>query len=378
MEMEESMGVAVTSGDRVRDAVALRKSDRVPVGHGVDSFAARYAGITQSDWWYNHGKATEALMKTYKGLGPWDTLLSFAPGHPLSFALTAPMRIKLPGRDLPPDVPMQFDELELMSPEDYDIIITRGYTAFTEIFFPRLGIDSAEAREAQADISRHAKKDLEVWKPTGVHRLIGTKLRLPFDWFAYARSFQGFAMDLHVRPRQVIEALDATLPVMLESTRASLRASGSSGVFVPMARGSATFISPKQFEQFCWPWVKKAVTTIVTDGCVPVLHCDSNWTPRLHYFRELPSRSCILQLDEQTDIFKAKEVLGDHMCIMGNVGSSLLVLASPDEVERHCRHLVKEVGDGGGFILSSACTLPVDATPENVKAMTRAVYEERR
>jgi uroporphyrinogen-III decarboxylase len=31
--------------------------------------------------------------------------------------------------------------------------------------------------------------------------------------------------------------------------------------------------------------------------------------------------------------------------------------------------LIQEVGEGGGFILSSGCSVPVDAKTENVKAM---------
>jgi hypothetical protein len=358
---------------RICAAVALEEVDRVALGHSIDSFAARYAGISQEAWWFDHAQANAALLRTYHDLGPWDTNVSFAPGHPLAFALTAPMRVKLPGRDLAPDEPMQFEELELMTAEDYDLIVARGWDAFLEEFFPRLGIDPRVVPVAQAAIARHGVEDGELWRDLGVHMLCGTKLRLPYDWFSYARSLTGFVLDLFRRPQQVIAAMDAALPAMLAATRAKMQGAVSNGVFMPMARGATTFISPRQFEQFCFPWIQRAVEALVAEGYVPVLHCDADWTALLPYFRELPPRRCILQLDEQTDIVKAKEILGDHMCLYGNVAPALLSLGGAEEVEAHCRRLVEVVGEGGGFILGPACTMPMDAKAENVRAMTRAV-----
>jgi hypothetical protein len=360
---------------RVRAAIALEGTDRAVFGASIDSFAASYAGITQEEWWFDHDKAVQALLHTYEELGPWDIAIGGAPGHPLAFALTAPMRVRLPGRDLPPDTPMQFDEEEFMVPEDYELVIERGYEAFLDAFFPRVGIQQEVALEAREAIARHGVEDGRLWGEKGVCLLVAGKLRLPFDWFSYARSLKGFMMDLFRRGDELIEAMDVALESMLESTKAMMRNSESIGVFIPMARGSATFISPKQFERYCFPWLKRAVDELVADGYVPVLHCDANWTPLLEYFRDLPAQSCILQLDEDTDIFEAKKVLGDHMCLYGNVSSTLLSLGVPEEVEAHCRRLVQVVGDGGGFVLGPACTMPMDAKPENVKAMRRAVFD---
>jgi len=140
-----------------------------------------------------------------------------------------------------------------------------------------------------------------------------------------------------------------------------------------MARGAATFISPSQFKRFCLPWLIQTVEALVGAGYIPVLHCDADWTPRLELLRACPPKACILQLDEKTDIREAKRVLGDHMCLYGNVSPSLLSLGDPAEVFELCRGLVENIGRDGGFILGPACTMPTDAKPENVQAMTRAV-----
>jgi uroporphyrinogen-III decarboxylase len=80
-------------------------------------------------------------------------------------------------------------------------------------------------------------------------------------------------------------------------------------------------------------------------------------------------------LDSFTDIFKAKEVLGDWMAIQGDVPAMLTSDGTKDEVLNYCRRLIENVGAGGGFILGSGCSLPVNAKPENVQALTEAVQE---
>ncbi len=71
---------------------------------------------------------------------------------------------------------------------------------------------------------------------------------------------------------------------------------------------------------------------------------------------------------------KAKEILGNHMCIMGNVPSSLLQTGTPEDVKDYCRKLINDVAPGGGFILSQRSSID-EANPENIKAMVKAARE---
>jgi uroporphyrinogen-III decarboxylase len=85
----------------------------------------------------------------------------------------------------------------------------------------------------------------------------------------------------------------------------------------------------------------------------------------------LPQASCILELDADTDIFQAKQVLGDWMCLKGNVPAPMLAFGETGEVEAYCEKLIREIGHDGGFILSSGCEVPLNAKVENVQAMIR-------
>ena len=71
---------------------------------------------------------------------------------------------------------------------------------------------------------------------------------------------------------------------------------------------------------------------------------------RLKYLAELP-KGKILGLFDATDIYKAKEALGDVMCISGMMPLSLLQVGTPDSVREYAKKLIDVVGKGGGFIM---------------------------
>jgi uroporphyrinogen decarboxylase len=146
-------------------------------------------------------------------------------------------------------------------------------------------------------------------------------------------------------------------------------------VFIGMSRSSPSFLSPALVEEFVWPDFEYITRAAIDAGLTVLLHCDTNWTRAYDLFKRLPPRSCILELDGDSDIFAAKEALGDHLCIMGDVPAYLLAFRGRDEVLAYCKRLITEVGRGGGFILSSGCSIPANAKVENVAAMRESVEE---
>ena len=84
---------------------------------------------------------------------------------------------------------------------------------------------------------------------------------------------------------------------------------------------------------------------------------------------DLPAKTCVCELDSKTDIFKAKEILKDHMCIAGDVPAGLQAYGTPQEMEAYVKKLIDVVGKDTGFILSSGCTVPPDCKYDNFKTM---------
>jgi uroporphyrinogen-III decarboxylase len=134
-------------------------------------------------------------------------------------------------------------------------------------------------------------------------------------------------------------------------------------------RSSTDFISPKQFRELSFPSLKSLAEQLVASGIRVIFHFDGNWDKNLETLRELPAGNCVAQFDGPTDIFLAKRVIGDRMCIMGDVPSMMLAFSSVTEVDEYCHRLIEEVGAGGGYIMGAGCEIPPNARPENVKAM---------
>ena len=64
------------------------------------------------------------------------------------------------------------------------------------------------------------------------------------------------------------------------------------------------------------------------------------------------------------------------MCFWGNVPPQLLVTGTPEQVKDYVKELIDIFGDNGGLIVDGAVEgVPAESKPENVEAMTEAVFE---
>ena len=138
-------------------------------------------------------------------------------------------------------------------------------------------------------------------------------------------------------------------------------------------RGSDNFISNKLFEKFYWPSFKKVIETMIERGGTMCVFFEGDFTKKLEYLLELPKGKMIVRLDS-TDIYKAKEILKDHLCIQGNVPSSLLQAGTVDDVKEYCKKLIDDIGKDGGFILSPRSSTD-EVNPRNLKAMIDFTHE---
>lgn len=133
-------------------------------------------------------------------------------------------------------------------------------------------------------------------------------------------------------------------------------------------------LNKEMFEHFSWKYMKEIANLCIEYGVIPVFHLDSDWTPGLEVFREIAPKSAIAAFDGQTDIHKAKEILGDRMCIMGDVSADMLAFGTQEETYNYCMKLIREIGPTG-FILCSGCDIPFNAKYENVQMMCKAIKD---
>jgi len=381
-------GDTMTAEERLDAVIALREPDRVPISMMLYNYAPFHAGVKASDFVSNPDVYMRVMRRVYRDIGPWDIYYNINPINQLIYSYVLMMRLLYPGRELPDDVMTQIEEFEYMTPEDYDKILEWSfYTAdyrFREMMMPRFCADVENygslkfwAKIAMGLIRQGIfyYRDWKWWKEQGLVVQMGYQAELPFDVFSMARTVVPFSKDLFARPDKIRRAVLKLAPSFAESCILISRIVRVPRVQCYLHRTSNNFISPKHFEELAFPGIEQIVWRLVEAGITPILHCDGDWLRNFKILRRLPEKKMIIQLDGLTDIFKAKEEIGDHTCLFGDVPAEKLVEGDPREVEEYCHKLIEEVGGGGGFVLAAGCEIPYNAKTENLKAMTEAVVK---
>jgi len=372
----------MTGIERLRACVTLKNVDRSGILPSyMDRFAALQAGLTFADILERPDDTSAAMRKMWDRLGGWGDAVYYAGGTDIYYlSIKHLTRIRIPGKHLPRDSYWQILEAPNMKREDYDLLIQKGWNAFSLEMTSRIWEISDEEMKKYGSIGAYHKaqaeksvnqyrKDAELWKAKGVEVFVGASVPSPQMALSCARSLTEYTLDLYEIPDKVEEAIWAALPDLIQNGMTGCKATGIPCVAIILERGSGAYYPLKLFEEFEFPQLKKMIEEFVANGITPLLHLDTDWSKNLPYFKEFPKGKLIASLDGTTNIFNAKKVLKDHVCIMGDVPASLLVAGTTKEVEAYVRSLVEKVGDGGGFILGTGCSMPPNATLENVRTM---------
>jgi len=361
--------------DRLRRAIELEPVDRIPFVFMGTAFAPRYMGASMAEFCVDPDLRVDVTLAAMDRLGGEFDGINSLPAGRIAVALTVAWlsRVAVPGRELPEDSLWQVQETEVMTVDDYDTIIERGWLAFLLEYMPRV-IDPAEFQANAAWTESNLTRVVQQCRERGYVPVSGGGTTIPFECLCGGRSMEEFFLDLHRIPDKVKAALDVMQPGLIQIGVDGARRSGVPAVWVGGWRAASAMLSPKMWNEFVFPYYLEMVTQLAEHDIVSVLHFDHDWTRDLSRLLELPARRCILNLDGWTDIRKAKEILGDHMAIMGDVPAPLLATGTPDDVYAYVRDLARDVGPTG-LILCPGCDAPIDAKPENMEAFAAASLE---
>lgn len=366
------MRETMTNRERVQAAIALEKPDRTPVMPLMVSFPIRHRGMTQGEAWRDLDRAFQATLDTFDDLGGFDMLPKTNIYWPMlggRFS-NAPIRNLIPGRDLPEDAVAQIDERELFAREDYDRIASLGWNRFWEEHYEEMSGKSLKRLGAvQNQLLQRYCREKQVCEDRGIPVLLGAAVDSVMMAFSLSRTLTQFTLDLYEVPDKVQAAMDASCDDLILNTLDTIAITNIRLAFIVLERGSGAIYRLDIFERFEWPYLQRFVDAFVSKGITPWLHLDTDWSLNLPYFRKLPKGKCVADLDGSTNILRAKEILGGHMCISGDVRADMLTLGTPKDVREYCERLIDQVGKGGGFLLTTGCECPVDAKFENVRMM---------
>ena len=397
---------------RITDAIHLNPTDRVPVTCELGYFVAKYAGIPCSAAYYDYDAWLDAYRKALRDFQP-DMAFTrdFTPGKALEYL--DPKFMKWPGYGLDPNVGFQAIEIESLQDDEYDLFLNSPADYLIRHHLPRLhgSLKFLSKLPELADIGwiepwaaqnlamfltepeietavenlRKAGREMRKWlsrrdefnlllKGFGIPQLFEGGALPPYDIMSHSvRGMKGTMLDMYRRPEKILQACEFILRKTLERPLPKPNEYGNLRMFMTNTRGSDDFMSTEQFKTFYWPGFRKLVLTLIERGATPYIFLEGNFTSRLEYLLEFPKGKFYIRLDT-TDIFKAKEILGGHCCIEGNVPSSLLQMGSIEEVKDYCKKLIDVVGRGGGFILGPRSSTD-EVKPANLKAMIEFTKE---
>jgi hypothetical protein len=197
----------------------------------------------------------------------------------------------------------------------------------------------------------------------------------PYDYFAdFLRGTEGCMIDMYRNPDKLKEAIEKVTPWIINSALAQAKAFSPlcNRVFIPVHKGAGGFMSNEHYKEFWWPSTRDVIMAIIDEGFIPYVYTEGIYTDRLPIIKDVPKGKVIYHIE--SDIFKAKEILGDTACLVGGPTAPMLNIGSPQEIKDYCKKLIDIVGEGGGFIMGAECPL-ITAKVENVKAMTEFTQE---
>jgi uroporphyrinogen-III decarboxylase len=396
---------------RIMDAIHLRIPDRVPVICAMGYFPAKYAGIPCSAAYYDYDAWYAAYHKTLQDFQP-DMIFQqgFAPGKALE--ILDPKQMRWPGYGVEPNQGHQSIEIDNMKADEYDLYMKDTSDYMLRVFMSRtsdnlaglsllpklsdlgegpMGIQAMAFAFAEPELVKaintlqKAGREMRKWRSRiakfnklildmGFPQYFQGFAMPPFDVISHSlRGMSGTMIDMFRQPDKLLEVCEFILKRTLERPMPPPNENGYIRIFMTNTRGSDDFMSMKQFDTFYWPTFKKLVLALIERGATPCIFFEGNFTSRLEYLLEFPKGKMLARFDS-TEIFRAKEILKDHVCIEGNVPSSLLQMGTVQEVKDYCKKLIDVVGKGGGYILSPRSSTD-EVNPENLKAMIEFTKE---
>ena len=372
---------------RVRDSIQLKQPDRIPVFIFPDPVA--HYNLRQSAAYYDSAAWRQALIRENLEFETDMASANFSTSGDLLATLDAKNKL-WPGGPLGDDYEYQFVEGEWMKEDEYDIflrdlsdfmiryylprvygslsplsrlprftLMLNGFEAITDVFsspdfrklartLDKAGRELRKYREAMGDF----QEDLALLGFPAFSHSGGAGIA-PFDVLSsFLRGMKGSMLDMYRQPSNVIKACEAILAHRVAMAKpADPTARGNpKRVFMPLWRGDKAFMSKNHFDKFYWPTLKKTMLASIKLGYVPMPVFEAHFGDRLECMLELPKGKAVAVV-EHMDVVQAKEILGGHTCIMGNVPKSLRY-TSPTAVLSYYKDLIGKCGKGGGLMLN--------------------------
>ena len=201
----------------------------------------------------------------------------------------------------------------------------------------------------------------------------GATCMCPFDEFGdHVRGIMEACMDCIEEPERLQAALELCeqhIPAFI----ANAKMQHAKYLFVPLHCGPDNFMSLDNYKKFYWPGLKKVIMAAIAADMTPIVICEGKYHTRLEVLADVP-RGKVVYFFEDTDLVKAKEILGDVACIGGSMPLEYLMMGDKQRVIDHTKRMIDLLAPGGGFIMTNSMAIDQVKT-ENLEAWKDTLFE---
>lgn len=154
---------------------------------------------------------------------------------------------------------------------------------------------------------------------------------------------------------------------------------GYEAILIAESWASVDIISPQQYNDFAFPYQKKAIQAAQNQGLKAILYSTGYLTPILAKMRELGADALTIEegrKGQPMDIGIVREILGPKQCIFGNFDAeNVLLKGSKDDIEREVKRQIDSAGRDGAFIMGTGSPICDDTEPESIDHFIQFTHE---
>ena len=402
---------------RIKDAVALKEPDRVPITPGAQLFPIFDAGYTVAEIIYDTSleKMRKAVIKYLTDFDPDAGMgaggAQAGEGPIMERIKSKTMRFAgMPGGGLDDNSLQQFIEFPLLLDEEFDMffkdrtgwMMKKAMPRQAKLFEPlanlefSIGNPGGTTQLARVFSSPEFRAMIEdFWAIDEFYKEHNLKIKkindevlemgfpmmsgigggmVPFD--SYSDFLRGTILsmeDFFERPQDIERYIDETMDEMEERVLSFKGVDEGKHVFMALHKGMDGFMSDELYRKYYWRHLQRLILAIIECGKIPYIYTEGKYNTRIDCLTEVPPGKVFYHF-EDVDMAVAKKKLGGIACISGGFPSALLDWGTPEKVRDEVKRILDACAPGGGFIFETSCGMG-NAKRENVEAMFDTVRE---
>lgn len=328
----------MNSRERVFEFLEGRSVDHIPAMPITMMYAADQIGASYGEYARNHEVLVSAQIETARRFG-FDYVSCIS--DPAREAHDCGAAIHF------------YDDQPPAIDEKNALLSDKGRLSSLEVPDPLKGLRMADRVAAAARF-----KEL-----VGDEFLIEGWIEGPCAEGADLRGINRLMLDFYDDPDFVLELFEFILEMELRFARAQSEAGAD---LIGIGDAASSLVGPKIYREFVYPYQKRMVETLRSEGMRVRMHICGNIRSILE---ELGSLECdILDLDYPVPVVEAREKVGPGQVLLGNISPvDVLLNGMVEDVREGLEKCWKAANPR--YIVGAGCEIPRGTPAENVHAM---------